>query len=154
MIPIDFPAPWAAGLRAAHASGRFSARARRLGEKLRLWKRTARNDPYRAGVAAIRRALQGRLKGWRVVEAYNEFCPPSLPQALENARKGGARRIIVIPTMMTRGGIHSEKDIPEALEAFRRDHSGLSVVYAWPFDLGIICDMLSRQVVRSSQKAS
>jgi len=42
--------------------------------------------------------------------------------------------VLVMTPMMTRGGEHSEVDIPAAVQRAREAHPGLEVTYAWPFD--------------------
>ena len=44
--------------------------------------------------------------------------------------------------MVTPGGSHSELEIPEILDALRRQHPEIHLNYAWPFDLEKLADML------------
>jgi len=52
--------------------------------------------------------------------------------------------------MMTRGGEHAEKDIPDELETLRSSYPNLEIKYAWPFDPAEITRFLAGQVKRFS----
>lgn len=121
--------------------------------KVRDWPRTPKTDPYKAGLEAVGTALRNALPGREVRLAYNEFCAPSLEDALEQAACDGAKDITVITTMYTRGGIHSEVEMPEILDAFRKAHPGVIVRYCWPFDLAEIGGFLAREVTRAEAEA-
>ena len=58
----------------------------------------------------------------------------------------GATRVVVLPTMMTPGGVHSEIDIPRALDEVRRVNPGVTVEYRWPFDLTSVAELLASHV--------
>ncbi|MDH4361787.1 MAG: hypothetical protein OEW33_13765, partial [Nitrospirota bacterium] len=78
--------------------------------------------------------------------AYNEFCGPTLADAVENLIRQGARSITVVSTMFTPGGSHSETEIPEELEELRRKHPGVTLTYAWPFNLVKVSKMLVEHI--------
>jgi sirohydrochlorin cobaltochelatase len=122
-------------------------------EKLRRWPRTPKTDPYQTGLEAVAESLRRALPGRVVLPAYNEFCAPSLEDALADAVGRGARAITVISTMYTRGGIHSETEIPEILASFRAAHPKVDIRYCWPFDLEAIGAMLAAEVTRAETKA-
>ncbi|GAG77021.1 unnamed protein product, partial [marine sediment metagenome] len=61
----------------------------------------------------------------RIVVGFNEFCSPSLDDAFEEAIKQDPEKIIVITPMMTQGGEHSEKDIPEAIERAKKKNPNI-----------------------------
>ncbi len=86
--------------------------------------------------------------GQEVITGFNEFCAPSLEDALEQAADGKAARIIVVTTMMTRGGSHSEKDIPAAIKCFSNLHPDIDIKYAWPFDSRGYARFLSEHLAR------
>lgn len=132
-VPSDAPRELAA------AAARHEPEADRA---LRAWPRTPQTDPYKAGLEAIGKEL-GQASGRRVYLAYNEFCPPTLEQAISSAVQEGAREIEVISTMYTRGGIHSETEIPALLENERKNHPGVAIRYAWPFDVKKIAGFLA-----------
>jgi sirohydrochlorin ferrochelatase len=47
---------------------------------------------------------------------------------------------------MTRGGEHSEVDIPAAIERARARHPGVAFVYVWPFETAAVARFLAAQV--------
>ena len=117
-----------------------------LDRKLRSWPRTADNDPYKVGFEQLAAALRSELPGRTLLVAYNEFCAPSLEDAVGSAVDAGVREITVVPSMLTPGGVHSEVEIPEALEALRRRWPDVAIRYAWPFDLGAVARLLASQI--------
>jgi sirohydrochlorin cobaltochelatase len=119
---------------------------RALDERMRRWPRTAANDPYGAGVYALAEALRPLLGDARLEVAFNEFCAPSLGEAVEQCAAAGAREIVVVPTMLTPGGVHSEVEIPEELEQLATQFPSVSLRYAWPFDLLLVARLLADRV--------
>jgi sirohydrochlorin cobaltochelatase len=86
--------------------------------------------------------------------AYNEFCAPSLEEAVEHLIEQGATEITVATTMLTPGGSHSEIEIPDILERLRPKHPGVALRYAWPFDLELVANTLAEQIRRFSTRVS
>jgi len=74
--------------------------------------------------------------------AYNEFCAPTVEEAVEGLIKQGAETIVVVSSMFTPGGSHAEIEIPESLERLRAKYPRVPIHYAWPFDLSMIAGML------------
>jgi sirohydrochlorin cobaltochelatase len=60
----------------------MSPREAELDRQVRAWPRTPETDPYKYGVEEIAQALAPRLGGRRLVVAYNEFCAPSVEDAI------------------------------------------------------------------------
>lgn len=127
-----------------------SARAAELDAKIRDWPRTAANDPYQAGLQRLAEALRPRLPTDLFVVGYNEFCRPAIAAAIEDVVERGATRVLVLPTMLTPGGVHSEVDIPRTLEAARRKHSGVTIEYLWPFDVSQIAELLAQHIRKAA----
>lgn len=113
-----------------------------LDRQIREWPRTPETDPYQAGLLALAGKLAPLLKGVRLVVAYNEFCAPDVPRAVEKLIAEGVGTITVVPTMMTPGGSHSEVEIPAIIAALRTRHPKIHLNYAWPFDLEKLAEML------------
>jgi sirohydrochlorin cobaltochelatase len=152
----DTPRPLVAELkrleseRLARRELEMSAREAVLDRQVRGWPRTPETDPYRAGVEEIARALAPKLGGRRLVVAYNEFCAPSVEDAVEALVAEGFGRLRLISTMFTRGGIHAECEIPGIVLAARRKHPGAVIDYAWPFDAGFVAEFLAAQLARAA----
>jgi sirohydrochlorin cobaltochelatase len=138
------------GERQARKEPGMSPREAALDKQVRDWPRTPETDPYKYGVEAIASALAPKLDGRRVVVAYNEFCAPSVEDAIEALAGEGCERILLISTMFTRGGIHAEFEIPAIVIEARKKHPRMSIEYAWPFDPVLIADFLAAQIARTS----
>jgi sirohydrochlorin cobaltochelatase len=119
-----------------------------LDSKIRRWPRTPQTDPYQAGLEALAEHLKAAMNGDLFAIAYNEFCAPTVEEAVEALIAAGAREIRVVPSMFTPGGSHSELEIPETLASLRAKHPDVELRYAWPFDLRQVAMMLASQVTR------
>jgi sirohydrochlorin cobaltochelatase len=150
-IPKDCPPRLISELKRLQAAsrGRPTPELLRLEAEIRTWPRTPETDPYKPGLEAVAEALGGRLKDRLVLAAYNEFCAPSLEEAAEAAIARGARSLTIISTMYTRGGSHSEREIPAILESLRQCHLGIAFTYAWPYDIEAVAAMLAGEVLRA-----
>jgi sirohydrochlorin cobaltochelatase len=135
--------------RQARRETKMSPREAELDKLVREWPRTPETDAYKSGVEEIASALAPKLGGRRLVTAYNEFCAPSVEDAIESLVKDGCTRISLISTMFTRGGIHAECEIPGIVIEAKKNHPGVVVDYAWPFDAGFIAEFLAAQLARA-----
>ena len=139
---------------AAEGHQHLEGRAAELDDKIRGWPRHPGNDPYKAGLERLGEALRPLLPTDLFAIAYNEFCRPSISEALEGMIRRGATRILVLPTMLTPGGVHSERDIPRELEVIRHAHPGVAIDYLWPFDLQHVAALLAAQVGRAAHQTA
>ena len=152
----DSPPEWVGELMSlewrknSHAHG-GQGRAAELDEKIRRWPRTASNDPYKAGLEQLAAVLRPLLPDALVVIGYNEFCQPSIAEAIEGVIRQGVTQALVIPSMLTPGGVHAERDIPRALERVRQAHPTIAIEYLWPFDLQDVAALLAGHVKRSQK---
>ena len=162
MPPNDFPRPEIAELfglhvRLEHVAGPERATLERryaeLDARVRAWPRTAENDPFYAGSHELAEQLS-QATGYEVIVGFNEFCAPSLDEALDQAIARGAERVIVITPMMTRGGEHSEVDIPAAIRRAQKRHPEATILYVWPFGVFEVAAFLATQVERHFEKNS
>jgi hypothetical protein len=48
--------------------------------------------------------------------------------------------------MMTQGGEHSEKDIPEAIERAKKKNHDILFSFVWPFNTSKIATFLAEQI--------
>lgn len=141
------------GERQARREAAMSLREAELDKLVRAWPRTPASDPYKHGVEEIAKALAPKLGGRRLVTAYNEFCAPSVEDALDGLVKEGFTRITLISTMFTRGGIHAESEIPAIVVEAIRKYPGVVVEYAWPFDAAFVAAFLAEQLDRAAPSA-
>src|SRR5262245_57330222 len=150
-VPRDFPRAELQRLKALESERRARGteptdEERALERKIRTWPRTPATDPYQAGLEAVAATLRPKLGAAHVVVAYNEFCAPSLGDAVTELVSSGARCITVVPSMLTPGGVHSEIEIPETVAALRTRFPGVELRYAWPFDADAVADLLALQI--------
>ena len=139
-----------ARLEAGHVAGperdALERRYTELDARMRAWPRTAQNDPFWAGSQELAEHLR-KAAGYEVIVGYNEFCAPTLDDALDQAAAQGNRVIVVTP-MMTRGGEHSEVEIPATVQRARERHLEIEIIYAWPLDVAAIAQFLAAQMTR------
>jgi len=133
----------------AGSTGEVQARYMALETKMRTWPRTTENDPFYTASHALAAALR-QASGGAVVVGFNEFCAPSVDEALDAAQSAGADEVIVVTPMMTPGGAHAEHEIPAAVSAARLRHPGVVFRYAWPFDVTEVSAFLLAQIDRSA----
>ncbi len=146
--PADFPREEAREYFRLHSESGDEQERRRYEEldgKMRRWPRNADNDPYYVGSHRLADELT-RAAGLEVAVAFNEFCGPSVDEALDQAAAGGAGGAIVVTPMMTSGGEHSEADIPQAIERAGTRHPHVRYVYAWPFATQAVAGFLAAHI--------
>ena len=150
-IPKDYPGELVTKLKRLEAQRRaagvpMSPEEYELDQKIRLWPRTPETDPYQAGLELLATRLNPLLHGARFSTAYNEFCTPTLSEAIEQQIADGTKDMTVISTMFTPGGSHSEYEIPEEMDELRQKYPDVTLTYAWPFDLDKVAEMLSEHI--------
>ena len=121
-------------------------RYRHLDTKIRAWPRTVQNDPFWAGSQELAEHLRSAT-GSEVIVGFNEFCAPTLDAALDQAASQ-AEQVIVMTPMMTRGGEHSEIEIPDSVKRAQERHPAVSFKYAWPLDISGVASFLAAQIAR------
>lgn len=137
--------------RLAEAAGgereQLARRHNELEAQMRAWLRTGENDPFHAASYEIADHLS-RLTELVVVVGFNEFCAPSLDEALELAVKQNPQTVVVTTLMMTRGGSHAEQDIPNAINRARERHPEIEFDYAWPFEPAEVAHFVAKELAR------
>ncbi len=149
-VPRDFPADKVGRLRMLEAARQragtiMTDEEAMLDHEIRSWPRTPANDPFHFGILAIARSLEPKLKGAKLVIAYNEFCGPSIEDAVADLVEQEFQEITLLTTMFTPGGVHSEVEIPEIAHALQSQYPGVKITYPWPFDLNQVADLLAMQ---------
>jgi len=147
-VPKDCPQDLVRKLKQLEAQRRaagkpMSPEERELDQKIRRWPRTPQTDPYKEGLEALAAQLRPLLNGDRLAIAYNEFCAPTLGEAVEGLIKEGTQDITVVSSMLTAGGSHAEIEIPEEVAALKHTHPTVTIRYAWPFDKQLVAGMLA-----------
>ena len=147
-VPTDCPHELIRKLKQLEAQRRaarkpMSAEERELDQKIRRWPRTPQNDPYKEGLESLATQLRPLLKRERLAIAYNEFCAPTLEEAVEELIQDGIWDITVVSSMFTAGGSHAEIEIPETVNKLKRVHPNTTIRYAWPFDQQLVAGMLA-----------
>ena len=94
-----------------------------LEARMRTWPRTAENDPFHASSLELAEHLS-QAAGLPVMVGFNEFCAPSLDDALEQAIAEGAERVVVATPMLTRGGEHAQRGFPRRSSVCRKGTLG------------------------------
>ena len=152
--PLDFPRSEVAKLMSTHsqmekAVGNKLTELQRqyseLDNKIRRWPRDSSNDPFQVGSQEIAAQLS-QATGHQVILGYNEFCAPSLDEALDQAVDQGAEEIIVTTPMMTRGGGHAESEIPSVIKRAQERYPDIQIIYVWPFDTQDIARFIATQI--------
>lgn len=149
-VPTDFPRHDLTQLKRLEGERRrtgapISAEESALDAKIRNWPRNAATDPYLSGFEVLASALRTRVP-YPVFTAYNEFCGPTIEQAVEQARASDVTELLVLTTMLTPGGSHAAIEIPEVLAECRGRHPEMTITYAWPFDPNTIASFLADHV--------
>ncbi|QPJ64689.1 MAG: hypothetical protein G3M78_04500 [Candidatus Nitrohelix vancouverensis] len=117
-----------------------------LENTLRSWPRTPENDPYQFGLEALAEQLRAQLANVELKTAYNEFCQPTIAQAVDALIASGVMNIVLLTTMVTPGGSHAEKEIPEEIRKLKEKYPAAHIDYAWPFDLHKVAEMMKDQI--------
>lgn len=119
-----------------------------LEREVRQHPRTPQNDPYDAAVKELARRVQELGKFPIVVVTHNEFCGLDVDEGIDEAIKQGATKVFVVTTMIISGGTHNEKDIPGKIAKARQRHPNVPIIYAYPYDVNDLANLMVRQIQR------
>lgn len=117
-----------------------------LEHRVRSWPRTPATDPYQTGFETLATSLSPLLPDVLFKLAYLEFCAPTLEETVDNVVAAGATTVVVVPSMLTPGGVHSEVDIPQILDRLREQYPAVMLHYAWPFDMTRVAHLLAEHL--------
>jgi sirohydrochlorin cobaltochelatase len=131
----------------------ITSKEKDLESLIRNWERTPESDPYKSGLEKLAAHLAPKLENYILKTAYNEFCFPSIEQAADQLAEEKVTEVILITTMITPGGSHSESEIPEEVDALRLKYPNMNFQYAWPYDLDIFSNLLSDHIINFSKKS-
>jgi sirohydrochlorin cobaltochelatase len=130
------------------APSELVARLQALEHEVRQWKRTPENDPYNTTVQELAVQIK-QAGGYELVEvAHNEACGLDVDEAIDNVIKKGATRILVLTTMIIKGGAHAEHDIARKVEKAKRAHPEASITYVWPIEMDQVVQFFATQLNR------
>ncbi|MCX7975378.1 MAG: CbiX/SirB N-terminal domain-containing protein [Candidatus Aminicenantes bacterium] len=155
-LPQDFPQAklneyFQLSLKAEKDCASFTPEEKRrwqeLEREIRNWPRNETNDPFYVGSLKIAQALEALARS-KVFLGFNEFCSPSVEEALERASQSEAEIIIVLTPMLTPGGHHAAAEIPKAIEQVKVKYPEKKIIYAWPFEP----EEVARFLLEKSQK--
>ena len=132
----------------------ISLKEKELDKVIRFWERSPDTDPYKYGLEKLAAKLAPRLEDYTLITAYNEFCYPSIEQAADVLAEKGIKEVILITTMITPGGSHSEREIPEEIETLRLKYPNVNYQYAWPYDLDIFSNLLADHIINFDKAVS
>jgi sirohydrochlorin cobaltochelatase len=116
-----------------------------LVRQVTTWPRTADSDPYKTAVDDLVGGLSSEL-GVPVLAGYNEFCAPTVAEAIDQVIAEGADQVFVVPTMLLRGNSHTESEINEAVSEANRRYPHVRIQYAWPFEQERMVQLFAGQV--------
>ena len=125
----------------------ITLKEKELESAIRNWTRSPATDPYKYGLEKLAAHLAPQLEDYILMTAYNEFCYPSIEQAADVLAEKGVTQVILVTTMITPGGSHSEKEIPEEVEALQLKYPNIDYQYAWPYDLDIFSNLLANHII-------
>jgi sirohydrochlorin cobaltochelatase len=151
-VPKDYPRDRLTRLRTMEArrvalGGTPSEDERMLDAEIRSWPRTPESDPYQAGLEALAERIRARLDSTPLQLAYNEFCGPSIEEAVGNLIETGHTDIVLLSSMFTPGGSHSEIEIPDTVASLQARHPQVRLRYLWPYDLSLIAGVILDHVL-------
>ena len=98
--------------------------------------------------------LKKHLIEYDIKTAYNEFCYPGIEDAVAELAEKNYSKIIILTTMITRGGSHSETEIPEEIEKLRKKYQTIDIQYAWPYCMDGFAKYLSGHIEAHDKQVS
>jgi sirohydrochlorin cobaltochelatase len=91
-----------------------------------LFAHGARDPEWANPMRRVQAAIRQRQPGLPVELAFLEFMAPTLGDCARELIAGGARKIVVMPMFIARGG-HLKRDVPDLLAALQAAHPGVEL---------------------------
>lgn len=114
-------------------------------------------DPdWRRPVVALAEQLRARRPALTVVEAYLDFIPPSVAQAVDRLHREGHRDVLVLAVFLSPGGKHIKTDVPARVAELAARYPELTLTLR-PGALGAepeVIDALARAASRALDPAT
>ena len=111
-----------------------------------LFAHGARDPEWASPMRQVQSLLVGRVSDMPVELAFLEFLPPSLAQCAEQLIAGGAKKIVILPMFIARGG-HLKREVPDMVVALRASHPEIEFVLSAPIGES---DIVIRAMVESA----
>ncbi|WP_265948265.1 sirohydrochlorin chelatase [Dechloromonas sp. A34] len=92
-----------------------------------LFAHGARDPEWANPMRRVQAAIRQRMLGVPVELAFLEFIAPALPDCAAQLVEQGARKIVVLPMFIARGG-HLKKEVPEMMATLRSTYSDVEFV--------------------------
>ena len=83
-----------------------------------LFAHGARDPEWATPIREVHARVAGGAGGIPVEVAFLEFMTPTLADAVSTLARGGARRIVILPMFIARGG-HLKRELPEMIGLLR-----------------------------------
>ncbi len=152
--PLDFPKKELSEFFSLHdkqnRTTEETTRFKALESKMLNHFRNEQNDPYFFATYDIAKNLERKTE-MKVFVGFNEFCKPTISEAIDKAVESGNNVILIVTPMLTRGGSHAEKDIPEIIDKCQNKYLNVTFTYVWPFNPVYIAEFLHQQIKESIQ---
>ena len=92
-----------------------------------LFAHGARDPEWANPMRRVQAAIRQRVAGVPVELAFLEFMAPTLSDTIVQLVEKGARKIVVLPMFIARGG-HLKKELPEMMETLRGTYPNIEFV--------------------------
>ena len=96
-----------------------------------LFAHGARDPEWANPMRQVQSLLRSRMGDFPVELAFLEFMSPALPQCVDHLITGGAKKIVILPMFIARGG-HLKREVPEMVMALRTSFPDIEFVLSAP----------------------
>lgn len=96
-----------------------------------LFAHGARDPEWANPMRRVQSLLKSRMGDMPVELAFLEFMSPSLSPCVDQLIAGGAKKIVILPMFIARGG-HLKRELPEMVSVLRSSHPEIEFVLSAP----------------------